>query len=76
MAIEVKAGSNESNSSVVRRFTQRVRNAGLLRVAREVRYAERAKSKFVRKKNTLKMIARIQEIERLRKLGKLSENTR
>jgi len=76
MAIEVKANSNESNSSVVRRFTQRVRNSGLLRTAREVRYASRAKSKFVKKKNALKVIERIREIERLRKLGKLTEHMR
>jgi len=74
--VEVNANSNEPNSSVVRRFTQRVRNSGLLRAARSGRYALRSKSKFVKKKDALKMIARGKEIERLKKLGKLPENTR
>lgn len=74
--VEVSANTNEPNSSVVRRFTQRVRNSGLLRIARSGRYALRGKSKYVKKKDALKMISRGKEMERLRKLGKLPENSR
>jgi hypothetical protein len=74
--VEVSANSNEPNASIVRRFTQRVRNSGLLRTARSGRYALRGKSKYVKKKDALKMISRGKEIERLKKLGKMPENTR
>lgn len=71
--IEIEANPNEPNSSVVRRFTQRVRNSGLLRTARDQRYRVRPKSKFIKKRDALKMIERGKEIERLKKLGKLPE---
>lgn len=71
--VEIQANSNEPNSSVVRRFTQRVRNSGLLRTARAQRYRTRDKSDFIRKRDRLKMIERGKEIERLKKLGKLPE---
>jgi len=74
--VEVNANTNEPNASIVRRFTQRVRNSGLLRTARSGRYALREKSKYVKKKDALKMITKGKETERLRKLGKLPENTR
>jgi len=74
--VEVIANSNEPNSSVVRRFTQRVRNSGLLRAARNGRYALRSKSKYIKKQEALKMIARGKEIERLKKLGKMPEKSR
>ncbi|MDZ7726018.1 MAG: hypothetical protein U5L75_00335 [Candidatus Campbellbacteria bacterium] len=71
--VEVEANTNEPNSSVVRRFTQRVRGSGLLRIARGGRYLNREKSKFIKKKEALKSIERKNEIERLKKLGKLPE---
>lgn len=74
--VEINANSNEPNASVVRRFTQRVRGSGLLRIARGGRYALRSKSKFIKKKDALKMIERGKEIERLKKLGKMPERTR
>ena len=71
--VEVAANPNEPNSSIVRRFTQRVRGSGLLRTARGLRYRTRDKSKFIKKKSALKMIERGIEIERLKKLGKIPE---
>lgn len=71
--VEVEANPNEPNSSIVRRFSQRVRSSGLLRTARGHRYRVREKSEFVKKRDRLKMIERGKEIERLKKLGKLPE---
>lgn len=70
--VEIEAKQNEQNSSVLRRFTQRVRNAGVLKQARSLRYRERPQSDYVKKKEALKRLDRIREIERLKKLGKLN----
>ena len=71
--VEVSKNSNESNASVLKRFTRRVQEAGILPRVRSIRYAERNKSEYVRKKNALKMLVRKENILELIKLGKMAE---
>lgn len=71
--VEVTKNSNESNASVLKRFTRRVQEAGILPRVRSIRYAERNKSVYVKKKNALKMLARKENILELIKLGKMAE---
>ncbi len=72
--IEVKKNNNENDMSLIRRFTKRVRNAGILPRVRSIRYNNKVISKDMRKKETLKKIEKREEIKRLIKLGKLPEN--
>ena len=72
--IEVTKNNNENDMNLIRRFTKRVRNAGILPRVRSIRYNNRVVSKDMRKKETLKKIGKREEIKRLIKLGKLPEN--
>ena len=72
--VEAERSGNENNISLIRRFSRKVQGAGILARARSLRYSERPKSDYVKKKRALKRIARQKEIERLIKLGKLPDN--
>jgi len=69
--IEVKKKDNESTGSVLRRFTKKSKSSGLARKARSLRFSDRAKSDFVKKKDALKRIQKQKEMKKLYKLGKL-----
>ena len=70
--IEVKKNPNENNSSVLRRFSRRIQESGIIRKVKGSRYNERAESKLKIKKSALKRMAKRKEIEKLRKLGKIA----
>lgn len=69
--IEVKKNPNENNGSVLRRFSRRIQESGIIRRVKSSRYSLRKESKLKTKKSALKKIERRKEIERLRKLGKM-----
>lgn len=71
--IEVNKSDKETTGSLVRRFSKKVRSAKIMHQAKKNRYWDRPKSEFVKKKDALKKIAKKQEYERLRKLGKISD---
>ena len=73
---EVQKTGNENNVNLIRRFTKRVQGAGILPRVRSLRYATRQVSKYVKKKKTLKVIRRREEVNELIKMGKMSEFTR
>lgn len=73
--VEVKRRDNEGPDSLVRRFSRKVQQSGVLLQARKVRY-------FVRKKNRRRLREEAQrraelnaERERLIKLGEIDEMT-
>lgn len=68
--VAVDKNSNENNTSVIRRFTKRVQESGVLRRVRSIRYTERAKSDYVKKKNTLKVLKKRAKVEEYLRLGK------
>ena len=70
--IEVKKNPNENNSSVLRRFSRRIQESGIIRKVKGARYNIRKESKLKMKKSALKRISRRKEIEKLRKLGKIA----
>ncbi len=74
--IEVEKGANENSLSLLRRFTKRVQGAGVLPRVRSIRYSSRAISEAVKRKKTLKVIRRREEIAHLVKLGKIVDNGR
>lgn len=76
VSIEIKKNANENNASVLRRFTRRVQEAGLLQKVKGNRYSERSLSKLALKKGKLKNLAKRKNVERLKKLGKIVERSR
>ncbi len=70
--VAVDKTATENNVSLIRRFTRRVQESGIVKRVRGLRYEERAKSHYVKKKKTLEVISRRAEREKLLKLGKIS----
>jgi len=69
--VEVQRGNSENGLSLLRRFTKRVQGAGILPRMRSIRYSERVMSGSVKKKKTLKLIKRREEVQVLLRLGKI-----
>ncbi len=69
--IEIKKNSNENNSSILRRFSRRIQESGIIRKVKGSRYNLRKESKLKMKKSALKKMDRRKEIEKLKKLGKM-----
>ncbi len=69
--IEVKKNPNENNASVLRRFSRRMQESGVIRKVKGARYNLRQESKLKAKKSALKRMSRRLEIEKLKKLGKM-----
>lgn len=71
--IEVSKNANENTTSIIRRFTKRVSNSGILRRARGIKFYTRSKSELLRKRTALRRIEKQHQIEKLKKLGKLAD---
>ncbi|MBI2582683.1 30S ribosomal protein S21 [Candidatus Azambacteria bacterium] len=69
--VEVRRRERESISSLLRRFTRRVQQSGILLTARRSRFFEPAPSKRKIRESALRRVVLRAERERLRKLGKL-----
>ena len=69
--IEVRKNPNENNSGVLRRFSRKIQESGIIRKVKGNRYSLRKESKLKVKKSALRRMGRRKEIERLRKLGKM-----
>lgn len=74
MAIEVNKTANESNASLLRRFSKRVQGAGLVRKVRGERFHLRNKSELKKKQDALKRLKKRTEYARLYKLGKIKND--
>lgn len=68
--IQVVKNPNENNASILRRFSRRVQESGIIRKVKGDRYNERKESRLKIKKSALKRMMRRAEIEKLKKLGK------
>lgn len=69
--IEVSKNTNESNMNLIRRFSRKVQETGVIQKVKGKRYNERSSSKLTVKKATLKRLAKRKERDRLVKLGKV-----
>jgi ribosomal protein S21 len=69
--VEVWRGKNESSSALIRRFTRRAQDLGLVREVRDRRYWERTRSKNVEHKRALISKTRRENYNELVKLGKI-----
>jgi ribosomal protein S21 len=78
MAINVKITkkNNENSVSVLKRFTRRVQESGVIIKVKSKRYAERLPSDYTKKKNKLKSLKKRGEFQKLFKLGKIAATTK
>ncbi|MEK7208707.1 MAG: hypothetical protein AAB677_00410 [Patescibacteria group bacterium] len=74
IAIHVqKESETESNLSLIKRFSRRLKDSKILNEAKARRYTVRPLSFYKRKKQALKRLTRRTEIERLIKLGLMND---
>lgn len=71
--LEVRRRDNESAESLLRRFSRKVQQSGVLLQARKVRFYERKKNKQKLREEAQRRAAFQAERERLIKLGEISE---
>lgn len=69
--VEIKKKPRETTSSMLRRFTQRVRESGILVNAKKSKFQQPTKSRNIRRIEALERERRRKEQQRLKKLGKL-----
>ena len=71
--IEVKKKENESSLSLLRRFSQRVKQSSNISKVKKLRFRSRPKSRLKKKEDALKRVAYRKKTELLIKLGKAKE---
>lgn len=75
MAIEVQKKDGESAAALVRRFSKRVQQSGILLRARQLRFHKKDPNKRAVRKMALRRGERKKEYERLQKLGLLNKKS-
>ncbi|MCK4520653.1 hypothetical protein KAT95_02175 [Candidatus Parcubacteria bacterium] len=70
MPIKIEKQLRENSQSLTRRFSRRIKQSGILRRAKKIRFRKRPKSKQLKKKGALRKEELRKEYEELKKLGK------
>lgn len=71
MTVEIKKQEKETFASLLRRFSRKVKESGVLNKVRSLQFKTRPESKKTKKETALRKIARIKRMEYLKKLGKI-----
>jgi ribosomal protein S21 len=71
--VEVHRKEGETIGAMLRRFTRRVQQSGVLNVARKAQFYNPHPSRRAIKMKALRRIEKMKEIARLEKLGKLKK---
>lgn len=74
--VKVEGSESESNRNILRRFSRRVRNSGVVNKAKEQRERSRPMSETQKKQAKLRRLRRLKEVDELIKLGKLPDRRR
>lgn len=74
--IKIEKNKNENNLSMIKRFSRKMQESGIINKVKSERYADRNKSDFVKKKNKLKTLSKKAEFEKMFKLGKITSHSR
>lgn len=69
--VEVKKGTNESAVNLIRRFTKRIQESGILTRARSTQFKKRKQSALKKRVAAVKKAKLKEKIDYLRKLGKI-----
>ena len=70
--VEIKKGAKDNNVHIIKKFTRRVQESGIIPRMKGIRYAERTMSMYVKKVKRLKSIKNKEIREEQIKLGKIS----
>lgn len=70
MPLEIKKEGRETSQNLVRRFSKRMKQSGILLRARRSRFWEKEKSPQMKKRSALRRKELKEEYEKLEKLGK------
>lgn len=70
--VEVKRKEGESYESMLRRFTRKIQQSGVLIRARRMRFFESPKSRTLQRQLALRRLENREKREELKKLGKLN----
>lgn len=73
MSIKISRHAKETSQNLVRRFSKRVRQSGILLRARKGQFRKKAKSRQMKKRAALRREELKKEYEKLKKLGKIKE---
>lgn len=71
--IEVRKKDKETTESLMRRFSRRIQQSGVLVRARRTRFRNEEKSKVEKRQEALYKVKIRKEIDKLKKLGKFDE---
>jgi len=71
--IQVKKKERETPESLIRRFSRRMQQSGVLMRARKVRFRQEEKSRTEKRQEALYKVKIRKEIDRLKKLGKFDD---
>lgn len=71
--VAVEKTGTENNVGLIRRFTKRVQESGIVKRVRGIRYSDRNRSHYVKKTKALESIERRAIREKLLKLGKITD---
>ncbi|MBM3250969.1 MAG: hypothetical protein FJZ07_01925 [Candidatus Nealsonbacteria bacterium] len=71
MPIEIKKKERETSQGLVRRFSKRIKQSGVLFRAREIRFRERPKSRQMKKRSALRREQMRREYKIREKMGRL-----
>lgn len=69
--VEVSRRESESSVSLMRRFSRKVQQAGLVKRVRAIQFRERAKTKRQIRETAIRRKKRFEEKQLLKKLGKI-----
>ncbi len=76
MSLEIKKEGRETSQNLVRRFSRRMKQSGILLRARKSRFWEKSKSPQMKKRSALRREELKREYEKLEKLGKAKPDAR
>ena len=76
MVLEITKQERETNQSLIRRFTKRLRESRILVGAKKSVFRQRKKSKQIQRRNTLRRLEKQREYQRSVKLGKKDDPAR
>jgi len=76
MTFEIKRQERENNQSLIRRFSKRLRNSGILMTAKKSVFRKRPKSDQMQHKATLRKLEKRVEYEKAVKLGEKEQQRR
>ncbi len=74
--VDVKRKKKDSNASIMRTFSKKVKQSGILRKKRSLRFFERKISDYKKKMNALMRLQKQKAYEKALKMGTLKINKR